>query len=261
MLRMIVCDWNGTLFREPMEETFFLGLCRRAFRRAVLRGRLRQAARLMARGVRCLGHYRAARKHPDRTLEHIGRIIELLNPLAFAGLHRHELAAYVARYARRIQPLLDRRLLDPIAEVARPAGVAFGVVSSGCRRGIEAALAGAGLRADFVLANDFRMDGDVTAGFDFAIGHNKRELLADLLARRGVDPAEVMYIGDSPQDAACLALVGLPVVSFFAAPAAREHLAREHRAFAPPDPPAFAAHLREAIGRRDRGMPSPVFGR
>jgi len=246
MLQMIVCDWNGTLFRDRLEETFFFGLCRRAFWRAALRGRVGKVGRLIGRGVRCYLAYRAARKDPQRTLEHIARIVGLLNPVVFAGLGREELDAYARAYTRKIQPLLDRRLLDPLARIAATTEIPVGVISAGCRRGIEVALAEAGLRPDFVIANEFRFDGEVTAGFDFSVGENKRELLADLLSRRGIDPADVMYVGDSPQDEPCFDLVGLPVVSFFADPADRARLARKHGAFAPTDQAAFEAHVRQA---------------
>jgi len=248
MLRTIVCDWNGTLYREPLEETYFFGLCRQAFWRAARRGRLDKLAGLMTRGVRCLMRYRAAKGEPHRVPEHIAEIVELLNPAVFAGLRREELDAYTRRYARRIQPMLDGRLLGPLTAVASEKGIPVGVVSSGCRIGIEAALAEAGCPVTFVVANEFRMDGDRTAGFEFAVGDNKCDLLAELLSQRGIDPAEVMYIGDSPQDEACFRLVGMPVLSFWARPDLRARLAADGTAFAPPDASAFEAYLREAAG-------------
>ena len=51
MLRMIVCDWNGTLFRDPLEERFFFGLCRLAFYKAVRSGSLRNISSLIMRGL------------------------------------------------------------------------------------------------------------------------------------------------------------------------------------------------------------------
>ena len=248
MLRMIVCDWNGTLFREPLDKTFFLGLCRRAFWRALRRGKLRKTLRLMGLGARCLGLYLAAKGHPDRATRHVGRIVDLLNPDVFRGLARDDLDAYTRRYARRIGPALDRRLLEPLLRVARETGIPVGVVSSACRGAIEAALSEADCAFDFVLANEFRMDGGVTASFDFVIADNKLDVLTDLLAERNVAAADVMYIGDSPQDEPCLHHVGTPVVSFWATAAHKERFSRTCGALAPADGAAFEQCLRAAAG-------------
>jgi phosphoglycolate phosphatase-like HAD superfamily hydrolase len=246
MLRMVICDWNGTLFRDTLEEAFFFGLCRRAFFQAVRRGRCRKLARLASLGARCWVLYRRARKDPDGVPRYVGRIVGLLNDDVFAGLGRRELEDYARRYARRIQPRLDRRLLEPLAAIRAERGVELGVVSSGCRIGIEAALAEAQAPFDFVIANEFRWDGDATGGFDFAIAEGKHDVLAGLLAARGVDPADVMYVGDSPQDEACFALVGLPVLSFFATDAHKERLSTGCGAFVPAGRGDFERRLRLA---------------
>ena len=248
MLRMIVCDWNGTLFREPLEKTFFVGLCRLAFWRAVRRADGRKARRLIRQGTRCVGLYWAARRDPQRATEHVARVVDLLNGDVFAGLGRAELEAHTRRYARRVRRSLDLRLLEPLAEVASRTGAAMGVISSACGSAVEAALSAAGFPLDFVLANEFRMDGDVVASFDFAIAENKLDVLAGFLAERGIDPDDVMYVGDSPQDEACLRHVGMPVVSFWAAPAHKERFARTCGAFVPADRAAFEEYLRSAAG-------------
>jgi len=248
MLRAIVCDWNGTLFRERLERTFFLGLCRLAFWRAVRRADGRKARRLIRLGTRCVGLYWAARRQPDRATEHIARVVELLNPAVFAGLGRGDLEAHTRRYARRVRRSLDLRLLRPLGDAASRAGAAVGVISSACGSAVEAALAAAGFPLDFVLANEFRMDGDVVASFDFAIAENKLEVLAAFLAERGIDPDDVMYVGDSPQDEACLRHVGMPVVSFWATAAHKRRFARTCGAFVPADRAALEAYLRSLAG-------------
>jgi len=250
MLKMVVCDWNGTVFRERYEETFSFGLCRRAFRRALWRGNIRKLTRLSDLAVRCYRLYRAAKRDPDRTIEYIAKIIDLLNDDVFAGLSRAELDRYVRRYARKVRRRLDRRLLEPLMAVAAEAGLRTGVLSSGCREAIEATLAGAGYRFDFITANAFGMDGDVTASLEFAVADNKSDLLTALLAERNIDPADVMYIGDSPQDEACFRLVGMPVVSFWARDVHKARFRRTCRAFVPTDQADFNRHLRAAAGIR-----------
>ena len=247
-LRMIVCDWNGTLFTEELEETFFFGLCRRAAWRALRRMNLPALTRLAVHGILCFGHYFAARGNPRRVPHHIGAIMKLLSRDVLRGLSRDELADYCTRYARRIQPRLDRRLLDPLAKVRAESPVRLGIISAGCREGIAAALEEECTPFDFIAANGFTMAGDVTASFDFALTENKLDVLTALLAERQIAPAAVMFIGDSPQDEACLRAVGYPVVSFYATAARKRQLAADCGAFAPADQADFARHLAAAVG-------------
>jgi phosphoserine phosphatase len=248
MLRMIVCDWNGTLFREPLEKTFFVGLCGRALWRAVRAADGRKVRRLIRLGTRCVGLYCAAKRDPERATEHIARVVDLLNPDVFRGLGREELEAYIRRHARRVRSGLDSRLLEPLRAVVSRTGAAMGVISSACGSAVEAALREAGHRLDFVLANEFRMDGSETASFDFTIATNKLDVLSGFLAERNVDPGEVMYVGDSPQDEACLRHVGMPVVSFWATPAHKQRFSRTCGAFVPADRAAFEEYLRSVAG-------------
>ena len=247
MLRLILCDWNGTIFRDTLEETFFFGLCRRAMLGAIARADVRKVARLLAAGRRCWREYRLARRRPDDVPLHIARIVEMLNADVFRGLTRADLASYARSYARQIQPRIDRRLLGPLRAASDARAVPIGVVSAGCRQGIEAALAAAGAPFDFVVANDFRWNGDVTAGFEFTISDNKRKVLEWVLETHGVGADEVMDVGDSPQDEQCFRMVGVPVVSFYAAAAHRRRFARDCGALVPADQEAFEDILRRAM--------------
>jgi len=249
MLRLVVCDWNGTLLREKLEETFFLGICRRAVVRAARRLQLGRLSRIMVAGLRGYVEYRAARRRPARVPHHITRVVELLDPLVFRGLSRQELDDYTHAYARRAQPMLDPRLVAPLELAREKFDLPVGVISSGCRSGIEATMNMAGYPVDFICANDFWWDGDKTAGFRFNLTDNKLQLLDMVLAEHNVDPAEVMYIGDGPLDAECFGRVGWPVVSFFASHRQRARFARELGAFAPSTQAEFQAHLFAACRR------------
>lgn len=246
-LRLIVCDWNGTLLRDKLEETFFFGLSRRAVWRALRGLDVPALFRLGVHGLQCLGHYLAARWNPRHVPEHIGRIMDLLNRDVFSGLRRDELADYTRRYARRIQGRLDRRLLEPLMALDRDGAVALGIISAGCREGITAALDEARAPFDFVIANEFRMAGEVTEFFDFALAGDKRDVLLGVLAERNVPPESVMFIGDSPQDEQCLAVVGYPVVSFFANGARKRQLAADCGAFVPADRADLSRHIASAL--------------
>jgi len=243
MLRLVVCDWNGTLLREKLEETFFLGICRRAVVRAIKRGHVRKLFRIMLAGFRGYREYRAALRRPDRVPHHISRVVEMLDPLVFRGLSREELDDYTSFYARRAQPMLDPRLLAPLELARERFGLPVGVISSGCRSGIEATMSMANYPVDFIRANHFWWDGDRTGGFRFDLTDNKLQLLDMVLAEHDVDPADVMYIGDGPLDAECFGRVGWAVVSFFASHRHRARFVREYDAFAPPTQAAFQEHL------------------
>ncbi len=243
MLRLVVCDWNGTLLREKLEETFFLGLCRRAVLRAIRHGQLGKLFRIMLAGLRGFREYRAALRRPDRVPHHITRVVEMLDPLVFRGLSHPDLNDYTRFYARRAQPMLDARLLAPLELARKRFGLPVGVISSGCRAGIEATTLMANDPVDFICANDFWWDGNRTGGFRFNLTDNKLQLLDMVLAEHDVDPADVMYIGDGPLDAECFGRVGWPVVSLFASHRHRRQFAHAYGAFAPSSQAAFQEHL------------------
>ena len=246
-LRMVVCDWNGTLLRDRLEETFFFGLCRHALWRTLRGVNVVALARLAICGMRCFVHYLQARRHPHRVPYHIGRIMALLNRDVLNGLPREELAEHTRRYARRIQSKLDRRILNPLMALRAEAQIVLGVISSGSREGIVAALAEAGAEFDFVRANEFNMDGEVVASFGFALADDKHEALGRILAEWNVPHRSVMFIGDSPQDERCLHEVGYPVVSFFADDDRKQQLAADCGAFVPADQGDLARHIAAAL--------------
>ena len=246
MLTTVICDWNRTLLSDHFEESFFVPLSRGVLCQALLAGRLGRAISLAGVGVWCYGLVARARMSPGGSLEPIRRISELLNRHVLPGLEADRLARYRRRYGARAARRLDRRLLDPLLAIRRERGIRLGVISSGCRGGIEAVLGQAGLDVDFVVANDFAFaDGAVTE-YELTVMDNKADVLADVLASRQIDPAGVMYIGDNAQDENCLAMVGYPVVSMLARRRERRRLTAQCGAFAPRSQAEFARHLQAA---------------
>lgn len=249
MIRMIVCDWNGTLFHDTLEEAFFAGLCWRVYWRAARHGDIVRMGEMTILGAQCYWLYFAARLNPGRTLDYIGRVVDLVNPRVIHGLPAAELEAHTRKYARRVAHKLDRRVLDPLRKFRQETAVPVGVISSGCRIGVEAALKEAHYPLDFIMANEFTMDGQRCEAFDFAFSDNKAEVLAELLKQRDVDPRDVMYIGDSEQDEECFHLVGMPVASLLARESMKERFWKRHEAFVPRDEADFERYLRKMHGQ------------
>jgi phosphoserine phosphatase len=245
---MVICDWNGTLFRDRLEEAFFLGLCRRAFFASFRSMSLRKITSLVVAGARCYREYLSARGRQDKTLNHIARIVTTLNPHVFAGLSQRDLEAYARKYAQEIRPRLDERLLGPLTDLHTETSVPLGVVSSGCREGIAAALEHSGHPFDFVIANEFRMKGRKVEEFELSVMDNKADVLNRYLTEQAIDPAEVMYIGDSWQDEECFRAVGMPVVSFWATPENKQRFAKTCGAFVPETREDFQRYLRKVTG-------------
>lgn len=248
MLQLIVCDWNGTLFKDPLEEQFFSGLCKLAFWRTLRTRSLRKLSALLVSGLKCYREYLSAKGRGDKTIKHISNLVEMLNPCVFAGISRDELIQYTASYAKSIQKNMDMRLIVPIKQLALPADIPIAVISSGSREGIMPSLELVGLEMEEVKANRFIFDDeDVTEGFDFSIRHNKVELLEEILEQRKIDPRHVMYIGDAQADEGCFRMVGYPVVSFFAMAGFRLRVNRLGIANSPNDQDEFTNYLQEAI--------------
>jgi len=209
---------------------------------------LRRMSALIASGLRCFREYLSAKGRGDKTLEHIGRLVEMLNPCVFSGISKTELERYAWTYARNIQNKLDMRLISPIKQVVFSTGIPIVVISSGCREGIMPSLWLAGLEADEVLANAFVFDGQgVTEKFDFSITHNKEELLTQLLERHRINPGDIMYIGDACADENCFYMAGYSVVSFFASPGFRARVSSMGLAYAPVSQQEFAVFLQKAV--------------
>jgi len=249
MLRMIVSDWNGTLFSDPLEEKFFQGLCKKAFYKALKGMSLRTMTSLLMRGAWGFREYLSAKGRKTKTLEHIAKLVDILNPCVFAGLTQAELDEYAWKYAFRIRKKLDMRLIWPIRSMVRERNVPLVIISSGCKEGIIPAMELMDIRVDRVVANVFNMNGSgVTTGFDFQITDNKADLLEEVLKEHDLDPSEVMYLGDSLADEECFGMVGYPVVSFFTKSDLKEKYSRRFGAFVPVDQEDFEKYLNGIAG-------------
>jgi len=246
MVKLLICDWNRTLCRDYYEEGYFGGICWRVFFSSVIDADVPRFLSLMRLGIKCYRLFWRAMWHHDRALEYVEQIMELVNEEVISGLPVGFVEEFTSRYALRMACKLDRRVLEPLREARERFGLRMGVISSGSRRGIERALAAAACGMDFVLANDFRVEGDTVAGLELRIMHNKADVLEDLLRREGLDPRDVMYVGDSRQDEECFQRVGWPVVSFLARKKDKRLFARRCGAFVPADAEDFRRHLSQA---------------
>ena len=243
MLKMVICDWNRTLFPDVFEEGYFGGLCWRVF---VRDADFDRAFRLARMGAACFRLFFAAWADRTRMLECITEITRRINREAIRGLPAAFVEAFTRGYARRAAGKIDRRIFEPLREVREAHGVRLAVISSGSRLGIRSALVQAGCAFDFVLANDFRLHGDTVEALELRIMANKADVLADLLAEQGVDAGEAMYIGDSQPDAACFSQVAWPVVSFLARSKEKRRFAEQYGAFVPRVGDDLRRHLARA---------------
>lgn len=243
MLKAIICDWNRTLFPDEYEEGFFGGLCTRAFVRSLVQVQVRRTFRLMGLAQKCYRLLQRARRDRARTPAYIAVVTALMNRYALKGLPATFIAHYVESYARRSARRLDRRLLDPIAEVRRRHGVRVGILSSGCQSGIRRTLELAGHEVDFILANEFVYRGDLVDHFRITVMRNKLPLLERVLAELDVPPEQTMYVGDSLQDEQCFRHVAHPVLSFWTRPEERERFRDDCGAFCPPTQDDFRRYL------------------
>lgn len=231
MLKLIVCDWNGTLFRDRLEESFFRGLCIEAARCALASKSLRRVSSLIPAFLKAFREYQSAKVRPEKMLGHIGRIVDILNPKVFATLTREQVENYTLGYARKNVSQLDPRMLEPLSKLCCEKKIPIGVISSGCKLGIEKTLELGGYKMDFITANDFKFPPDSDApGFEFSVTDNKGALLREIAAKQKVSLAEILYIGDALPDEECFKLAGFAAVSFFADTQSRLRFAKSANA-------------------------------
>ncbi len=248
MLKLVVCDWNRTLFRDHFEESFFKQLSREVLWDHLSRAQVRTGLGVFWTGLKCYLLNTLARFDRPRTLDYVRQINEMLSPAVFRGMTPEFLEQYTRRYGPRMVGRLDRRLLGPLHRQHVAGRFEWGIISSGYVGGIESTLRCGGYDVDFVIANNFSRRDERIYAYRISVLDNKLELLEERVASRGLDWAEVMYIGDNEQDIECMQRVGHPVVSLLASTTNRRRLTDATDAFAPSGEADFERHLAERVG-------------
>ena len=239
----IICDWNGTLFQDFDEEGIARALISdivksflpwHPLRVMRLLGTKRELEALNTQKTRDLGSdwiMELFRTYSERIIKNI--------PMS---LVRHS----VSKYAKRpeVQEKVLRSVLRPVCECHK-AGIITGILSAGYEYGIQKILQAAGYVDcfDFFEANRLmESDGKATV-FSLNIYKNKAEVLVRLLKERNLEAKQVVYMGDSIDDAGCFELVGYPIVSFLTADALKKRFALEHKAFIPKDEADLTSYI------------------
>jgi phosphoserine phosphatase len=242
----IICDWNGTLIGHRNEMPLFSFVGNGLFK-ASLPFCLRKAARIL-KGKRELKVLQLEAKKMS-VHEYVAEIFRIYNARIVEGFPLKVVHHLIDEFAAlpETQEQLDHNILRPVAECRRD-GKTTGILSAGCRYGIEATLkvAGYGASFDFYTADELEHSNGRMVGFGLSIYGNKRTYLLDLLNERNIAPETVAYMGDTDDDAECFDIVGYPVVPFLAPDEAKERFARKYDAFVPEDEADLLRFLRYA---------------
>ena len=247
--KLIVLDWNGTLFRTLDDRVLVRHLAKAvlgAAARQVLRGRL---GALVVFGGFALGRvaYERAKKRYDRGEIGLAELVEPFNrSLRGAPLSLIERATDV--YGAQHASLLDERMLQPLSE-AHARGSRLVIYSAAYDRGIRAVLHAAGLGGTFeeLVCNTLEQEDGRALGLTARYRDDKAgDFKAEFVDRRGWSPSGIVYAGDNAADELIAELLppGRFIVPFLAPDAFKEHMSAGYGAFVPESTDELSAYLR-----------------
>ena len=239
MLKLVICDWNRTLFEDKYEEIFFRGLSRHVLLQAVKKFNIPKVYILWRIKNKC-NNLLLQVNNGDK---YIKDIINILNENIIRDLPLGFLNEYTKKYAKNAVKRLDKRILEPLKRLRLSKGIKLGIISSGYISGIEQTLKNAGYIFDFIKANDFEINGDTLIRFKLDVFNNKKEILKKVLTDYSMNSKETIYIGDDWQDEECFEEVGYPVVSFLAEEKYKKSFSGKFSAFVPEDEDTFREYL------------------
>jgi len=240
----IICDWNGTLYKDIDEE-------------AIVKAMIVDLAKSYIPSHPCKfvhllkikKELETLRRKRNQGLEN-GRLVEILqsdSEKIIKGVPMSAVRRLVEKYSNRrdVQNKVVFKVLRPIAERHR-AGITTGILSAGYSYGIQMILksAGYGDCFDFYEANILTETEDRAIGFTLSIYKNKADLLLKLMKDMDLDPQKTAYMGDSLDDVGCFEVIGRPIVSFLTPEALKQKFAQEYRAFIPEDESDLARYLK-----------------
>jgi hypothetical protein len=241
MLKLIICDWNRTLFEDYFEETFCASVFKFVAARAAKRFDLFEIISLLILAFKSKHLVRRARQ--GKTINTIPALIKLLNKYLFSKITGGDLAMLLERYVAVGTIKLDSRILMPLQSLRERKNIRFGIISSGYYRGIKQILEKSGFVFDFIIANDFLSVAPGGMHFEFKISSNKADVLEKILEEEKVEREAVMYIGDDSRDENCFREAGFPVVSFLAVDKDKQRFKKMYNAFVPSSQREFEEYL------------------
>ena len=247
--KLIVLDWNGTLFRMLDDRGLATQLAKAvlgAAGRQLLRGRLGALGVFGGFALGRLAYERAKRRY-DRGEITLAELVEPFNRTilrgAPLGLIEGAADAYGAQHAR----LLDERMLQPLSE-AHARGSRLFIYSAAYDRGIRAVLDAAGLGGAFeeLVCNTLEHKDGRALGLTARYRDDKAgDFKAEFLDRRGWSPSGIVYAGDNAADEPIAELLprGHFAVPFLAPDAFKEHMSAAYGAFVPESTDELSAYL------------------
>ena len=238
-LKLVVSDWNGTLFQHVDDGELQRELAYTAFRGdfvSAFRGRIWRVTRIFS-ALRTRSALRAAVDRWHKGEAPFSDVQELFGRSVLRGRPEHFVTSVVDRFAESNAMLVDRRMLEPIRQM-RSEGKATAILSAAYDYGIMRSLEEAGHAETFetIVANKLLVEDGMAVRFttDF-IEHKADGFKDEFLERRGYRPDTVVYSGDTHNDEPIAGLLpaGNFIVPFLAADAFKQHMAQSYGAFVP----------------------------
>jgi phosphoglycolate phosphatase-like HAD superfamily hydrolase len=240
----IICDWNGTLFKDFDEEGIV-----RALISDIAKSHLPWHPLRLIRLLRVKSELESLNTQKTRDLgsDWVMEIFRTYSEKIIRSIPMALVRRSVAKYAMRpeVQEKVLRSVLRPVCE-CHQAGIITGILSAGYEYGIQTILRSTGFGDcfDFFEANRLMETGGRATAFNLNIYKNKAEVLLRLLKERNLEAKQVVYMGDSLDDAGCFELVGYPIVSYLTEEALKKRFVLEHKAFIPKDETDLTNYLK-----------------
>ena len=244
MLKLVICDWNRTLFKDYFEETF----CRQVFKAVAVKAlknfNIPEIISLIL--VAFKSKHLLWRAKKGKTTDSIYKLIELLNKDLFNKIAKDDLNKLLKAYVQAGMDKLDLRVLKPLQNLKERKNIRLGIISSGYYQGIKQILERSGFIFDFIIADDFLTIGPQGVRFELKVNSNKGDILKRIVKEEKVENENVMYIGDDSRDESCFRDVGYPVAAFLATEENKRRFKKAYNAFVPETQRGFEKYLNKA---------------
>jgi phosphoglycolate phosphatase-like HAD superfamily hydrolase len=244
MLKLVICDWNRTLFKDYFEETF----CRQVFKtvavKALMNFNISEIISLVFVAFKAKRLLWRARQ--GKSTDSIYELVELLNKDLFSKIAKNDLNKLLKAYVQAGMAKLDLRILKPLQSLKERKNIRLGIISSGYYQGIKQILENSGFTFDFIIADDFLTIGPQGMRFELKVNSNKGDILKQIIKEEKVESENVMYIGDDSRDENCFPEVGFPVAAFLATDENKRRFKKAYNAFVPKTQRGFEKYLNKA---------------
>ncbi|MBF0490396.1 MAG: hypothetical protein HQL15_07215 [Candidatus Omnitrophica bacterium] len=247
MLRLIVTDWNRTIFEDYYEETFLKILYKNIFINSLSVLDFGKIFNLIVFNVRFQRVFRDLKGDLGNKSDCIEQAKKLLHSHLFENLSNRILEKSTQEYSVAVAHKLDKRILDPIYQLSKEKGIQIVIISSGYDIGIKKVLENNAYYFDFIFANKFDVQDQAVKQFQYHILNNKQEILRRFLLDHNIPSEGVLYVGDDEMDRGCLEYVGYPVASFFTPEKTLKLMKTIKNIYIPKDQTQFEVYLKGCV--------------